>query len=415
MKINHILFLTLAMLSTIALGMEPIEQQEAAQEAKAGLVHLPPEIQIILLKELTKAETKEEALKNIKNLFETHRVFQLLAGDIAANKVIIYQLAQKYFNGNLKQAALALNTPGAKLWLAQYTKGALDVLPAELRLEQVKAIASPPLPLKQAIANIKTYYLAHPPSQQSVGITKAILTHLMNEYHEIDANELQKIVDTLAKRETMTVFKNPEMIAWIHQQKERLDKEEELGRAAQKRDVKRVKELLSQGINVNVKLGNRGTPLDAAFSFSFSGDNINEMKKLNEVLEALLNAGADANGAYNGHPLSGAIQAHSTAIVEKLLKAGASPNSLVSGSNGLTALAVAAMKLAQELHGEHGEWGTTYVAEYKEIIRLLLQAGANRNISGSFPGSIQDFVNHNKNFPHEEKAEVINEIYKEQK
>lgn len=142
MKINRIVLLTLALVSvrlTVGSPLEPIEQ-EIAQEAEAGLLHLPAEIQMMLLKELTKAETKEQALKNIKNLFETNRIFQLFAGDIAANKAIIYELAQKFFNGDLIKTALALNTPGAKLWLAEY-------------LEDKKQAREAASPLFQALNN----------------------------------------------------------------------------------------------------------------------------------------------------------------------------------------------------------------------------------------------------------------------
>lgn len=286
-------------------------------------------------------------------------------------------------------------------------KGALDVLPAELRFEQVQAIASPPLTLKQAIANIKTYYIAHPPSRNSVGTTKAILTHLMKEYY-LDASELQRVVDTLAKRETMTVFNNPEMIAWIHEQKERLDKEDELGRAAQKRDVKRVKDLLAQGVNVNAKLGNRGTPLELALYFQIN-DNNSEAKQLNETVAVLLDAGADAL-SLPGYPLARPIGSANASLVELFLNAGVNPN--VSYPNFHSPLSSAALALVVALRdAEAGRPVETRIARLRRIIQLLLQAGANPNLPEGY--SVKDFIQgcEGEGFTPEIKTEVLNEIY----
>lgn len=274
--------------------------------------------------------------------------------------------------------------------------GVLDVLPAELRLEQVKAIASPPLTLKQAVANVKQYYLAHPPSRNSVGMTKAILTHLMKAYI-LDSYQLQGVVNALAKRETMTVFQNSEMKDWIQAQIKRLENEQELRSAAGKLNVEKVNELVAQGINVNATHKSNETALQWAV-FNQNKDE-QSIAKIHAIVTILLKAGAkvDEQELWSGKtPLYYASRDGLPTIVDMLLKAGANPN--IADSYKVTPLMVAVkgLGLTQE-----------FKPEYKKTVFLLLQASANPNAQNAMNDTVKDYLTRGPNLSDEEKAEQI--------
>jgi hypothetical protein len=222
-------------------------------------------------------------------------------------------------------------------------EGRLDVLPAELRLEILKSIIGNTL--DESLANVKRYYLAHPPSQKSVETTKAIISYLMEKRLIRSAQELQYAIDELKKLPTMAVLKNPEMISWINSQMVRFYEEICLIIGAGSEDVKLVKEMIAKGINVH------------------------------------------AQNEYGDTALLNAIVLGSALIVEMLLKAGANPNIVNEKGNSPTLEAFVGIVF------RHG-----FTPEYKKILTLLLEHGANPNIKLS-GHPIIDFINDTLVFP----------------
>jgi hypothetical protein len=283
--------------------------------------------------------------------------------------------------------------------------GALDVLPAELRIELTKAISGPTL--QDAMANIKRYYLAHPPSQKSVETTKAILTHLMGTFN-LSSIKFKEVVNNLRKSSRMAVFQNPLMIQWIDRQIERLQDENRLRLAARNRDLKVVKELISKGVNVNAFDEDIGyTALDYALRTAkiTRNDRNRDLKFVTEIVSDLLAAGAIPNRGEFGWALVGAVMNGSSVLVKMLLTAGANPN--ISDTHGDLPLIIAGRALLeQQLFGYNK-------ADLIEIIKDLLKAGANPNAKSEVRRlTIKEYIERAEILTDQEKAELIDLLRK---
>lgn len=257
---------------------------------------------------------------------------------------------------------ITCSTPAMELPSRQTKAGTLDILPPEIGIEILKQITGNTI--FEAIKSTKRYYIAHPPSQKSVEITKAILAHLMEKFH-LDDNMLEHVISTLQKLKNMTVFQNKEMMAWIEEQKERLQNEELLRDAARTTNVKKVKELISKGVNVNARNDSGTTSLIAAVSNqNIRPDETEKLTNLNEIISLLLNANAriDATNIAGLSPLDIAAQSGLVSAVQQLIQKGADP---------------------RKIELDRLAWGfqrnEIFRPEYKKILKILLEAGADAN------------------------------------
>lgn len=277
--------------------------------------------------------------------------------------------------------------------------GSMERLGTDACLSTVKALTADSI--YETLKNVKRYYIAHPPSQSSVVITKAILSHLIDTYN-LDSDWLQKIVNDLQKLPTMTVFKNPEMQAWIKQQIERRDRDEALILVAKNLDIQKINELLAQGVSANAKVtwsnphAGVDTPLASAFTHSYQYQTAEEQKKLAEVVQLLLKAGADVNGT-KGEPLYYAVDRGLPSFVKLLLDAGADSRFF----KGLLWAAINNMRQRKE------RW-----QDYKEILKMLLEAGADPNYRSSSthqgrPMTLSISIKRLSDLSYNEKTELI--------
>lgn len=277
--------------------------------------------------------------------------------------------------------------------------GTFDVLPTELRFEILKSITGDTL--DEAMASVKRYYIAHPPSQKSIAITKAILAHLMDKFN-LDFRGLQGVISKLQKLPSITVFQNKDMVAWIEQQRERLLNENKLREAAYQRNTQEIKKLIAQGVNVNARDQEGNTALDYALGQYDPSQRSLELKNLTEIVSDLLNAGANANSGGKGTPLIGASIFGSPTIVKMLLKSGANPN--ITNSFKDTPLIMTGYALDQ-LDPEQG----ADKEDYKEIIRMLLEARANPNARSQARGrlTVREFIERAAQLTDEEKTQLM--------
>ncbi len=155
----------------------------------------------------------------------------------------------------------------------------------------------------------------------------------------------------------------------------------DLFRAVLDLDHKRVKELLSRGVDPNVR-GNFGV---TALHWAVSKGDI-------EMVKLLLDHGADPNikDLAGGTPLHWAVAAGFPDIVELLLERGADPNARDNAGN--TPLHIAAMghisETAEMFFELAPRFGLEYPYDRLDIIRILLEYEADptaRNNNGQTP------------------------------
>lgn len=246
----------------------------------------------------------------------------------------------------------------------------LDVLPPELLALLLPYISGDSL--DSALDGIKLFYNASPRSAYSVVTNKAILSYIIDRFRDKPAlkngAEFQKnIIDQLKQyplfRQGPLVKQSPqqeEMLIWITQQKERLDKEESLRQAASAGDVKRVQELIEEGVNINTRNGR--TPLILAIE-----------KDHPEVIKMLVANGANVNLARSGDNMTPLMEVviftEDSDVVKFLIDSGARVND--TDNIGSTALNFV-------LYDNDNPTENT-----KNIVKLLLDAGANVNIMGA--------------------------------
>lgn len=125
-------------------------------------------------------------------------------------------------------------------------KSIMDSLPVAIRYKIFEYIKGDDM--TQTIRGIKNFYVTSPASRKSVEINKAILEYMMERFGIQYGSELQKIVNNLA---VFPAFKNPELIAWIEQQKKEIDEYEELEKASWHGNMQQLEELLKRGVTPN--------------------------------------------------------------------------------------------------------------------------------------------------------------------
>lgn len=231
----------------------------------------------------------------------------------------------------------------------------LDTLPCDIRTLIVTYVTGNNL--GEAIQNIKKFYVASSQSRSSILINQAILKHLMQkfDYEFTEGNSLQKVVNNL---NTFPVFRNPEMLQWIEQEKKRLDDENALRAATYAGDIYKVHELINKKVNIDART--QHTPL------------INALQaRCAKIVEMLLEHGADPNlpaGGPRGIGMTPLIEAirfnNNPSILELLIIKGARVND--KNALGETALIyVLTGPRTSELE--------------KHYIKILLAAGADPN------------------------------------
>lgn len=237
----------------------------------------------------------------------------------------------------------------------------LDVLPADLRNLIMQYVVGDNI--YEIAEGIKRFYIAWPKGSTSVATSKELLNYLMQKFDQEFKNgdKLQEVVNRLKK---YPAFNNEQMLIWIEQQKQRLDKEESLRQAAYAGDLARVQELINPSgeelkEKVNVNSRSRKTPLLLAI----------QQKHL-EVIKFLLANGADINQRRSVDgvtPLMTAVKAKDPIIVDFLIKNGARVNDI--NRDGETAL-YRSIEDANDL-----------AEQRKNIVQMLLAARANPNIA----------------------------------
>lgn len=205
-------------------------------------------------------------------------------------------------------------------------ESALDVLPNDVKGIIIQMVGTART-LDDALAGVKRFYIASPKSRADVGITSAILRYLRQRYGFQSSKQLQEVVDKLKKLENFPVFKNEAMQKWIEQENQNIDKEEELRQAAEKGNIKKVKELIAQRVDIDAASSHGVTALMWA-----GGEGHTEIVKI--LLEAGANVQEKSHDGFT--PLMWAADDGQTKAMELLIKAGAKVNEKTK--DGFTAL-----------------------------------------------------------------------------
>lgn len=261
-------------------------------------------------------------------------------------------------------------------------ESALDVLPNDVKGIIIQMVGTART-LDDTLAGVKRFYIASPKSRADVGITSAILRYLRQRYGFQSSKQLQEVVDKLKKLENFPVFKNEAMQKWIEQEKQNIDKEEELRLAAQGENVKKVNELIAQGVDINAGDIHGVT----ALMWASGNDRSENVKILLEAGAKVNEKSKDGNTALIWSAVSGY-----TKVMELLLKAGARINE--KNNDGFTALMrasrngyIEAVNLLLAANANVNEkdddgvsalmWATFH--HHRAVVKRLLAAGANVN------------------------------------
>lgn len=267
----------------------------------------------------------------------------------------------------------------------------LDVLPKDIQIIILQSLAGDTL--DEALVGIKRFYIASPKSRESIETMEAILSYIMQKFMLVEGKELQEVIDKLKKIESFPVFVKKELNDWIDQQKNRLDNEQTLIKAAHNRDLEKVKDLISKGVNPNVKDRFGNTPLLEVTRRKALSENASQ------IISLLLNAGADVN-AQNSLGVTALFLASKHGLifaVEKLIEKGANPN--IHTASNMTPLDGVSIGMSPDNIDS-----TELRPNHKKVIQLLLDARADPNAGKkTIKGAIET-----SNFSHEEKQELIN-------
>lgn len=280
---------------------------------------------------------------------------------------------------------------------ARLKQSSLDILPQDVQiciLQFVTGNIEMGNTLSQAIAGAKRFYIAYPKSRENVDIMKAILSWLTFE----SGNELQYACDELGYLENFPALKNASMQKWIIQKKQQLDDEYELLNAAFQLDVKKVEASISKGVNINAVDNCGRTPLFSALMSGHYPTLTQDLKKITEIVLALINAGAHVNNKTEcGNMMLGLPSAGGhPAIIQMLLAAGAGSN--IKEHDGGTALTWAVFRLSRP--------DVPDKSNHIQVVKLLLEAGANPNARGQ-KGSVKEIIETALGLTGQQKTELL--------
>ncbi len=126
----------LLILSTLVLSAQAMELPPREAKQLSLLELLPDELKVQIFQALTSVETEKkdvalaQAAKNIRALSVTSKTFAILAKDKILTGELIKELAQRYTDGDLVKAAIALGTDAASEWITSlenpYIQGAIS-------------------------------------------------------------------------------------------------------------------------------------------------------------------------------------------------------------------------------------------------------------------------------------------------
>ena len=357
---KNINLLLLATLTFSAQAMELPTKQLSLLEV------LPDELKVEIFKALTSVEkeTKDKALaqaaKNIRALSVTSSTFAVLAKDKKLTGELIKELADRYTDGDLVKAAIALGTDAASEWITSqvnpYIQGAIsDKLVEASKYDDVKAVQ---------------FFLKYL-SKDRVDVIVNGMTPLMYAV----GNKHEKIVDLLLVAGADVNAQNdagttPLIFAIFADYLPTLDRL-----------------LKAPLIDLNKKNNLNRTPLAIALSL--------DLKNRYVIINKLIAAGADVNtvDASGVTPLMLAIDENNVKLVDLLLFAGADPN--IKVNHGTTALMIAVRRglkdivqsliaakadiNAQDNRNQTALLVATLHNQYL-IAKQLLEAGANPNL-----------------------------------
>lgn len=134
--------------------LEELEESEAAKKARiqpapaqerVAFEQLPTDVKNIILSFLVTAPGRtdrarlEAAAENIRNFMTLNRAFRRYLNDERVNGHIIQQLAQRYTNRNLVEAAIALRTAAGSRWLRSYIQSIANNLGSEVIIDQIRS------------------------------------------------------------------------------------------------------------------------------------------------------------------------------------------------------------------------------------------------------------------------------------
>ena len=377
------------------LGMELPEKEET----KAAMEHMPPEIKQIFLANLATAKTGQEAIENILNLMKVNKAFAAYLNDIQTNSLLIAQLAEKYFNNNPVKAAIALNTKGAKLWLAHYlatAKKAIQVARSPLfdalrenNTQEVINLINAGLDPNLRDAKLGRTALMVAAGNNNLNLLEFLLTNKAIQINAKDKEGLSALI--YAARAGNLVAANRLLDAGALIEQADAKGFTPLHWALHRKHPRLALELLQHGANPEATDLQGTTPLFEAATH-----------ELPEAVKALLNAHVNVNHinnkGYSALILAADHKKHGAEIIDMLLKAGADP--LVITPDGETALLSAAYSFnpanielllhagADELVNQPDLAGITPLMtiaggpdsdETIAAIQLLLDAGADVN------------------------------------
>ena len=333
-------------------SLHTMEPQEIKQIAPLNIEQLPDEInQKIILYLTSSADNLKEAADNIKSLFRTNKFFARFANDAYTHMHIVQELAQRFTNGDLLEAAIVLNTPGAATYIASIIKN--DKVATKLGENLLDAV----------------YHN---------------MNHLINFLAKVHKHTQFPFIDKQDKYNGYTALilaakynKKKPIIRQLIAMGADVNKKDKCGRTALiqiigggvKQYKEKVRYLVEAGTNVNTQYEEGKTALMVAASLG-----------KREVIEQLLNAGADVN-KQDECGITALIQAvihGNQKVIEQLLEAGADVNK--KNRNGHNAL-----------------WYAVFRSNVA-IAQQLLEAGADANQKDRYGLAVSEDILKSKEF-----------------
>jgi ankyrin repeat protein len=380
---KNINLLLLATLTFSAQAMELPTKQLSLLEV------LPDELKVEIFKALTSVEkeTKDKALaqaaKNIRALSVTSSTFAVLAKDKKLTGELIKELADRYTDGDLVKAAIALGTDAASEWITSQENLSVQGAISEKLMQASKDG-------NIAVAKFLLKYL--PKDRVDVMVNGQTSLMVASAWGQI------KIIDLLlaagADVNAQGFFGTPLTLALrISTYPGSPEYEENAVNAVVERLLK------VPSINLNEKNDNGDTALQLVIGVY--GDAAYSLAK------QLIASGAEVNtkNLSGETPLMDAVSGDSILIIDLLFFAGADPN--IQSNNGNTALMIAARSGAKDmvqallnakadLNKKNNDGLTAlYIAwthDNFDVVEQLLRAGADPNIEDNLGYSFLERV-----------------------